>query len=75
MLNTQNDVAEVGIEGNTLSIEEKPKMPKRNYEVLGLYFFPNSVVEIAKNMNPLVVVNWKLHLLTGNILTLPLGMK
>lgn len=44
----QNDgVAEVDADGNVLSFEEKPLHPKSNYSVVCLYFYPNSVVEIA----------------------------
>jgi glucose-1-phosphate thymidylyltransferase len=45
-------VAEIDDEGNCISIEEKPSCPKSNYAVVGLYFYPNSVVDIAKSIKP-----------------------
>ncbi len=47
-------VAEFDVEGNVISIEEKPKEPKSNYAVVGLYFYPNKVVDVAKTIKPSV---------------------
>ncbi|NRD20801.1 glucose-1-phosphate thymidylyltransferase RfbA [Winogradskyella eckloniae] len=45
-------VAEFDTDKNVISIEEKPEVPKSNYAVVGLYFYPNSVIEVAKNVTP-----------------------
>jgi len=45
-------VAEFDKDGNVISLEEKPKKPKSNYAVIGLYFYDNNVIEIAKNLKP-----------------------
>ena len=45
-------VAEFDADGNCLSIEEKPQQPKSNYAVVGLYFYPNKVVDVAKHIKP-----------------------
>ncbi len=45
-------VAEFDKEGNVLSIEEKPQQPRSNYAVVGLYFYPNKVVDVAKHIKP-----------------------
>lgn len=45
-------VAEIDKDGNVLSLEEKPLEPKSNYAVVGLYFYPNSVIEVAKKIKP-----------------------
>lgn len=45
-------VADFDVDGNCLSIEEKPKQPKSNYAVVGLYFYPNKVVDMAANIKP-----------------------
>ena len=44
-------MAEFDEQGNCLSIEEKPQHPKSNYAVVGLYFYPNNVVEVAKHIS------------------------
>ena len=48
----RSGVAEFDKDGNCLSIEEKPKHPKSNYAVVGLYFYPNKVVDVASNIEP-----------------------
>ena len=45
-------VAEFDSKGNVLSIEEKPAQPKSNYAVVGLYFYPNKVIDVAKHIKP-----------------------
>ena len=47
-------VAEFDEKGNVLSIEEKPKNPRSNYAVVGLYFYPNKVIDVAKSIKPSV---------------------
>lgn len=72
-------VAEFDKDGNCLSIEEKPEHPKSNYAVVGLYFYPNNVVEVAKNIKPsargeleITTVNQK-FLKEGNLKVQTLG--
>lgn len=45
-------VVDFDLEGNVLSIEEKPEIAKSNYAVVGIYFFPNNVIDVAKNISP-----------------------
>ena len=59
-------VAEFDEAGNVLSIEEKPACPKSNYAVVGLYFYPNKVVEVASRLNLPPAENWRLRLSTRN---------
>lgn len=52
-------VAEFDKDGNVLSLEEKPEQPKSSYAVVGLYFYPNSVIKVAQEIKPQNVANWK----------------
>lgn len=52
-------VAEFDNDGNCLSIEEKPENPKSNYAVVGLYFYPNKVVDVAASIKPRRAANLK----------------
>ena len=64
-------VAEFDLSGNVLSIEEKPTVPKSNYAVVGLYFYPNKVLSVAKNVRPSA---WgELEITTVNIMFLKSG--
>ncbi|MBR1869245.1 MAG: glucose-1-phosphate thymidylyltransferase RfbA [Bacteroidales bacterium] len=72
-------VAEFDRQGNCVSIEEKPKEPKSNYAVVGMYFYPNEVVEIAKGIRPsargeleITAVN-QAFLSAGRLMVQPLG--
>jgi glucose-1-phosphate thymidylyltransferase len=58
-------VAEFDKDVNCLSIEEKPANPKSNYAVVGLYFYPNKVVDVAKNIKPVPEANMRLRLSTS----------
>ena len=72
-------VAEFDKQGNCLSIEEKPKDPKSNYAVVGLYFYPNKVIDVAKHIKPsfrgeleITTVNQE-FLIEGNLKVQTLG--
>ena len=52
-------IVEFGEDGRVISVEEKPKHPKSNYAITGLYFYDNRVVELAKKVKLLHVANWR----------------
>ena len=60
-------VVEFGRNNNAISLEEKPKKPKSNFAVPGLYFYDNSVIQVAKNLNLLQEVSMKLQMSTSII--------
>ena len=62
-------VAEFDAEGNCLSIEEKPAVPKSNYAIVGLYFYPNKVVDVAHNIKPSARGEYEITAVNGQFLT------